>query len=247
MQGLCCNRRNVFATQSFSSRPTGNLYRRSVPYNSLIFRPKAQTQDCIDPIVQIFPGYGPFGIQIAYLRDVGDTNMCNERHSNPKDLHVKVRSADLNAPTLVDQMSTALLDHLIGCRTCSAIFVAQKHSLGEAGCVEGQRIVSESKIRWQERRANLALRHLTEQTLDDYLFDRLACDEREPVEHHLSCCPQCAKTIEERETLATWIKAAFYEREHGTNTSSNLTAVIQVQCSARGLSVCLKSKLGNNW
>jgi hypothetical protein len=167
--------------------------------------------------------------------------MSNERDSNPKDLHVKVRSADLDAPTLVDQISAELLDHLMGCRTCSAIFAAQKHSLEEAGCLEGQRIVSESKVRWQQRRANLALRHLTEQTLDDYLFDRLACGEREPVEHHLSCCPQCAKTIQERETLARWLKSAFYEREHGTDTSSNLTAVIQVQCSARGLSVYLKS------
>jgi hypothetical protein len=177
---------------------------------------------------------------------LGVTSMCAERHSNRKDLHVKVRSTDLDAPTLVDQMSAELLDHLIACRNCSVIFAAQEHSLEEAGCVEGQRIVSESKVRWQQRRANLALRHLTEQTLDDYLFDRLACDERQPVERHLSCCPRCAKTIQERETLATWIRAAFYEREHGLNASRNSTAVIQVQCSARALSVCLTSKLGNN-
>jgi hypothetical protein len=63
--------------------------------------------------------------------------MCGERHSNRKDLHVKVRPADLDAPTLVDRISAELLDHLIVCRTCSVIFAAQQHSLGEVGCVEG--------------------------------------------------------------------------------------------------------------
>jgi hypothetical protein len=171
--------------------------------------------------------------------------MSTERQSNRKDLHVKLRSADLDAPTLVDQMSTELLDHLIACRTCSGIFAAQEHSLGEAGCIEGQRIVSESKVRWQEHRANLALKHLTDETLDDYIFDRLACDERQPIEHHLRGCPQCAKTIQQRETIATWIRAAFHERERSRNASTP-TAVIQVQCSARALSVCLKSRLGKN-
>jgi len=166
--------------------------------------------------------------------------MSSEGQPNRKDLHVKVRSADLDAPTLVDQMSAELLDHLTACRTCSGIFAAQEHSLGEAGCLEGQRIVSESKVRWQEHRANLALKHLTDETLDDYLFDRLACDERRPVEHHLRGCPQCAKTIQQRETMAGWIRAAFHERERSRN------AVIQVQCSARALSVCLQSKLGKN-
>jgi len=151
---------------------------------------------------------------------------------------VTVKSADLDVPALVDQISAGLLDHLIVCRTCSAIFAAQKHSLGEAECVEGKRIASESTVRRQDRGANLAPRHLTEQTLDDYIFDRLACDERQPLEHHLSCCSQCAKTAQEQETLATWIRAAFYERKHGVNTSSNPTAVLQVQRSASTLSVC---------
>jgi len=107
--------------------------------------------------------------------------MCAERHSKPNDFRVKVRSADLDAPTLMDQISAELLDHLIACRTCSVIFSAQEHSLGEAGCVEGRRISSQSRLKWQERRATLALQHLTEQTVDDYLFDRLSCDERQPL------------------------------------------------------------------
>jgi hypothetical protein len=151
---------------------------------------------------------------------------------------VTVRSADLEAPALVDQISAELLDHLIVCRTCFVIFAAQEHSLGEAECVEGKRIAFESTVRWQDRGASLALRHPTEQTLDDYIFDRLACDERQPLEHHLSYCSQCAKTAEERETLATWIRAAFYEQKHGMNASSNPTGVLQVQHSASALTVC---------
>jgi hypothetical protein len=151
---------------------------------------------------------------------------------------VTVRSADLDVPVLLDQMSAELLDHLIVCRTCSVIFATQAHSLGEAECVEGKRIVSESTARWKNRGANPALRHVTEQTLDDYIFDRLACDERQPLEHHLSYCSQCAKAVEERETLATWIRAAFYERKHGVKPSSNPAVVLQAQRSASALSVC---------
>ena len=164
--------------------------------------------------------------------------MCAEGVPNRKDLHVTVRSSDLDTPALVDQITAELLDHLIVCRTCSAIFAAQEHSLEETECVEGKRITSESKVRCQDQEANLAIRHLTEQSLDDYIFDRLACDQRQPLEHHLSCCSWCAKTVQERETLATWIRTAFYERKHGVNTPPNPTAVLQAQRSASALSVC---------
>jgi hypothetical protein len=147
----------------------------------------------------------------CWLCNVGRCAMCGERSSSPKDFHVKIRSADLDAPTLVDQISADLLDHLIACRRCLVVFAAQEHSVGEAGCVEGRRISSQTKLRLQERRSSLALQHLTEQTVDDYLFDRLSCDEQQPLAHHLSCCLQCAETIEERKTLATWIRTAFDE------------------------------------
>jgi hypothetical protein len=203
-------------------------------------------RDRIDPKVHMFPGVFHSEHKLLTSAKLRHTSMSAERQSDPKDHRVKVRSTDLDAPTLVDRMSAELLDHLMACRVCSSIFAGQEQSLGEAGCVEGQRIVSESKVRWQERRANLALKHLSDETLDDYIFNRLACDEWQPVEHHLSRCPQCAKAIQNRETLATWIRAAFQEREHNRNAPSTSTGVIQVQCSARALSVCLKSKLGKN-
>lgn len=198
----------------------------------------------IDPIVHMLAGVFHSEHKLLTSAKLSYTSMSAERQSNRKDLHVKVRARDLDAPTLVDRMSAELLDHLIACRMCSSIFAGQEQSLGEAGCVEGRRLVSESKVSWQERRANLALKHLTEETLDDYIFDRLACDEWQPVEHHLSHCPQCAKAIQQRETLATWIRAAFHERERNRNAPSTTSGVIQVQCSARALSVWLKSKLG---
>lgn len=193
---------------------------------------------------QAFPDMAFSEHELLTPSELRCTSMSFEQQSNRNDLHVKVRSTDLDAPTLVDRISAELLDHLIACRTCSAAFAAQEHSVEEVGCVEGRRIVSESKVRWQERRANLALRHLTDETLDDYIFDRLAFDERQPIEHHLKGCPQCAKTIQQQRTMATWIRAAFHERKR--NARSVPTAVIQVQCSARALSVCLESKLDKN-
>jgi hypothetical protein len=40
-------------------------------------------------------------------------------------------------------------------------------------CVDGRRIVSECQVRGREGRSAVALRHVREETLDDYLFDRL--------------------------------------------------------------------------
>jgi hypothetical protein len=174
-----------------------------------------------------------FGIEIACLSTLGACQVVRaERIPNRKDSYVTVKSADIDSPALVDQISAELLEHLIVCRTCSAIFAAQEHSLGTAGCVEGKRIASESAIRRKSREVNRAHEHLTEQTLDDFIFHRLICDERQSLEHHLSCCSQCAKAAEQRETLATRISAAFFKRKHGVNTAPNPTAVRQGQRSA---------------
>lgn len=173
------------------------------------------------------------------------TRMFAETQSNRKHIQCKIRAADLDAPTLVDRISAELLDHLVACRTCAGIFAGQEQSLEEAGCIEGQRIISKSKVRWEERRANLALRHLTDETLDDYLFGRLACDEWQSVKRHLGSCPRCAKAIQQRETLATLIRAAFRERGRKRNAPSTSTGVIQVQCSAQALRACVASASGS--
>jgi hypothetical protein len=182
-------------------------------------------------MVHMLAGVFPFGTQIASSAALTYTSMYAEPQSNHKNLHCKVRAADLDAPTLVDRICATLLDHLTACRMCSSIFAGQEQSLEEAGCLEGQRIISESRVRWQERRANLAVNHLTDETLDDYIFGRLACDEWEAAKHHLGRCPRCAKAIQERETLATWIRAAFHERKRNPDAPST-PAIIQVQCAA---------------
>jgi hypothetical protein len=175
-----------------------------------------------------------------------ESPMSANSGNNENDRYVKVRSIDLDAPMLVDQIGAELLDHLIVCRTCLLIFMAQQRSIGEAGCVEGMRVVSQSNLRWQERRSNLAHRHLTEQTLDDYLFDRFTLDELHAIEHHINCCSQCAQAFRQRETLATLIKAALSDRQAGMGSSSNANGVVRVQVFPLGFSACFKNKLGND-
>ncbi len=148
---------------------------------------------------------------------------------------MQVRSTNLDAPTLVDHIGAELLDHLIVCKICSLVFAAQEDSIGEAGCVQGRRIVSQSQVKLQERRATLALGHLTEQTLDDYLFNRLTSDERKALEHHIDRCSPCAQEIRQRETLVTLIRTVLSERQAGTDTSSTATGVLHVQLSTRPL------------
>lgn len=151
---------------------------------------------------------------------------------------MKLRSADLDTGTLVDEISTEMLDHLIACRSCSAIFAAQQHSLGETECVEGKQIASESAGRRQHRKANLGTRHITEEILDDDIFDRHAPDEQQALDYHLGCCSQCAKTAKEREILPSWLRAAFYQREHGVNTSSIPAMLLPIRHYASALPVC---------
>ena len=170
--------------------------------------------------------------------------MSSKNNPNENDLHAKVRSVNLDAPTLVDQIGAELLNHLILCRRCLLIFVAQQDSIGDAGCVVGKRIVSQSELRWQERRSSLALRHLTEQTMDDFLFDRFISDERQAIEHHHRICSQCLQEIQKRATLSALIKAALSRREE--TSSSGVNGVVQVRVSDTDFSACFKNKLGKN-
>jgi hypothetical protein len=146
--------------------------------------------------------------------------MSAKHNPNENDLPANLRSLDVNLPSPVDQIDAELLDHLIICRKCLVVFTAQEDSISEAGCVEGIRIVSQSEVRPEERRSTLALRHLAEETLDDYLFDRFTGDERQAIEHHIGCCSRCAQEIYQRATLISFIKAAFSERRDGMSSSS---------------------------
>jgi hypothetical protein len=172
--------------------------------------------------------------------------MSSERYSNEGQEYVKVRSIDLDAPQLKDQIDRELLDHLIACRTCSAIFAAQKNSIGEAGCVVGRRIVSQSEVRWQEHRSALALRHATEETLDEYLFDRLTADEIEPLEYHARFCSQCAIRILELETLISCMKVVFRERLNAVKSAPSAQALVGVRCPARAISAYLTCTIHGN-
>lgn len=150
---------------------------------------------------------------------------------------MKLRSAHLNTPALVNEISAEMLDHLIACRTCSAVFAAQQHSLGGTECVEGKQIAAESERR-QRRDANFATRHITEEILDDYIFDRLAFDEQQALDCHLGCCSRCAKTVKEQKILASLLRAAFYQPEHGVNTSSIPAIFLSIGHYASALPVC---------
>jgi hypothetical protein len=169
--------------------------------------------------------------------------MSSQRYPNKEQEYLKLRSIDLDAPQLKDQIDRELLDHLLACRTCSAIFAAQRNSIGEAGCVVGRRIVSQSEVRWQEHRFTLALRHVTDETLDEYLFDRLTTDEIEPLEYHARFCTQCANRILERETLISCMKVIFRERLNAVKSAPSAQALVGVRCPARAISAYVTSTL----
>jgi hypothetical protein len=188
-------------------------------------------------VAQSVPRRPGFGLPIARKKP----HMSSQRYSNEEHEHIKVRSIDLDAPPLIDQIDRELLDHLIACRTCSTVFAAQNNSIEEAGCVVGQCIVSQSQVRWQERRLTLALRHVSDETLDEYLFDRLTPEEMEPLEYHSQLCSLCAKKILERETLIGCLKVIFREKLNTVRSSSTPQAVVDVRFPERVLTVCATS------
>jgi hypothetical protein len=140
-----------------------------------------------------------------------------------------VRSTDLDAPTLVDRIGVALLQHLCVCGTCFAVFAAQQDLLETAGCVEGMRIVSHSRVKWEERRASLASSHINEGTLDDYLFGRLTSDEDDALIHHAAECLRCARAIVDRQQLIACIKSALSKRPLLTHQGTALVGAVSVQ------------------
>ena len=144
---------------------------------------------------------------LFWAADCSDFTMSVE--PNSKEEPVRTMLSCANFPALVDSISQELLDHLTACRTCLAVFAAQQVSLEKAGCIEGRRIVSQSQVNRQEGRSNLTLRHFTDETLDDYLFDRLTWDQGELLEGHVSVCSQCLQKMKERAIMITCLKAVF--------------------------------------
>jgi hypothetical protein len=51
---------------------------------------------------------------------------------------------------LVDRVGAALLDHLLVCRQCFRVFVAQKVSIADNGCETGQRLTRLARERLTE-------------------------------------------------------------------------------------------------
>ena len=66
----------------------------------------------------------------------------------------------------------------------------------------------------------------------------ITSDEQQALDYHLGCCSQCAKTAKEQEILASWLRAAFYPREHDVNTSSIPAMFLPIGHYASALPVC---------
>ena len=148
-----------------------------------------------------------------------------------------IRSTDLDKPTLVDRIGVELLKHLCKCRICFAVFAAQEESLETAGCVEGMRIVSHSRVSWEERRAALASSHIEEGTLDDYIFGRLTSEEEDALIHHAAECLPCARAIVNRENLIACIKAALSKRPQHTKEEADVIGAVNVRLPSQSFAI----------
>lgn len=162
--------------------------------------------------------------------------MATTHETSSYQVPVRLRTVDLDAPTLVDRIGGLLLDHIASCQTCSSVFAAQQKSISAAGCVEGKRIVSELEIRWESERTIVALRHVTEELLDNYLFGRLSAGELQALDSHAASCSICLNKIDRRRGLIACIKAAFEKRAEGVNSLPHHHGAVSVQCPelARG-------------
>lgn len=148
-----------------------------------------------------------------------------------------IRSTDLGAPTLVDRIGVELLRHLCVCQTCFATFAAQQESLETAGCVDGMRIVSHSRVAWEERRSKLASSHIHEAVLDDYLFGRLTNEEEDALVHHTAQCLPCARAIVNQESLIACIKSVLNKRSRAADRKTELLGAVSVRLSSHSFSV----------
>jgi hypothetical protein len=168
--------------------------------------------------------------------------MAVERRPNEYPIPVKVKTVNLDAPTLVDQIGKGLLDHLAKCQRCFSIFAAQEESIEYSGCIEGRRIVSESQVKWEARRQVLALRHLTVEVIEEYLFDRLTEGEKAAVECHAESCSRCGNELRDRRTLIGCIRAALRQANQDGGAQTQTVTAVNVRFPGRASSTCAGSR-----
>jgi hypothetical protein len=168
--------------------------------------------------------------------------MAVEGQPNNYPIPVKVKTVNLDAPTLVDRIGKGLLDHLGKCQRCFLIFAAQEESIECSGCMEGRRIVSESQVKWEQRQSLLALQQLTGDVIEEYLFDRLTEGEKAAVECHATSCFRCGNELRDRRALIGCIRAALLQANEDGDTHTQMVTAVNVRFPGRASATCAGSK-----
>jgi hypothetical protein len=111
-------------------------------------------------------------------------------------LDVHVKTMDLDFPSSFEEMTQALMEHILECRHCLRVASAGIDiSLQQAGCEACKQIFSRFYSELQVRQELASAAHLSEETIEEYCFNRLSEQEGTLFEQHLRMCPSCAGRV----------------------------------------------------
>ena len=88
----------------------------------------------------------------------------------------------------------------------------------------------------------LALRHLTGDVIEEYLFDRLTEGEKAAVEFHAESCFRCRNELKDRRTLIGCIRAALRQANDNGDIHKQMVTAVNVRFPGRASATCAGSK-----
>ena len=139
----------------------------------------------------------------------------NSTYDETRSLSIRVKGTKIDTTQEPDDFSNQLIDHVCECLECLMTVIKQRTSLVEAGCPGFLSLLVAAQKYPDSARSPLMNVHLTEDTIEEYCFNRLTFIEVKVLEGHLAVCRDCNRRIEHRKRFVHLIKAAFRQRTKG--------------------------------
>lgn len=154
-------------------------------------------------------------------------------------LDVHIKTMDLDFPSSFEEMTQALMEHILECHHCRFVVSAGIDiSLQEAGCATCKQMFSRFHSELQVREALASAAHVSEEAIEEYCFNRLSAEEGALFEQHLRMCPSCAERVSHRREFIQCLKAALTEQAMEQWEPGALNGVLGIHVPERNLSLC---------
>jgi hypothetical protein len=151
-------------------------------------------------------------------------------------LKVSVASLDMAFPKSIEEMEGLLTRHVLSCRHCLAMALFREEALAETGCDEYTGMLNRMHSVLRVQNALECDKHIDEDALEEYCFNRLTESESEKLEEHVLGCPECAERLEDRFEFIACMKRAV-ELFEENNSKSGISGALAVRFPEQKMNV----------